>query len=345
MVHQPGSAMAAEIREQPTRVREALADARNRLSILSTLLRDAGNVVFLGRGSSRSASSFGAMATERIAGVPASLGSPTELGWGANGGVLDGALFVAVSQSGESSEMVAAAKAVLRAGRELIVVTNTADSTMAALVPPERRLLCNAGIEYAVPATKSFTTSLACLLAIALSTDPDGFERAAVAIPAAMEEMLTLDPPSALPPEVHGLTLVGEGYASAVAEEGAIKFREVLKMHVASLEASEFLHGSITSAQPTVGIVAIAADRIGTDIASRVIEESRARNAATFGIGPEPLPADHVGVVPDVDPVIVPFAAVVWLQQLALATGLDRGLDPDRPPGLSKVTRIDAVEV
>lgn len=343
MAYQPGSEMAAEIREQPTRVRAAFDGARTRLPTLAALLADARSVVLLGRGSSRSASSFGALALQRLAGVPASLGSPAELGWGPPEGALDGAQVVAVSQSGESTEMIAAAEAVLRAGRPLVVVSNTAGSTMAGLVPPERLLLCHAGIEQAVPATKSFTTSLACLLSIALSMDPDGFECAAAAIPAAMEEMLALDPAPPLPPEVGGLTLVGEGYAAAVAEEAAIKFREVLKMLVASLEASEFLHGSITSAQPAVGVVTIAADGIGTDLASKVLTEARARGAATFGIGPDPLSADHAAVVPATPAAWTPFAAIVWLQQMVLATGLDRGLDPDRPPGLSKVTRIDAV--
>jgi glucosamine--fructose-6-phosphate aminotransferase (isomerizing) len=341
--YQPGSAMAAEIREQPTRVRAAFDGARTQLPALAALLGDARSVVFLGRGSSRSASSFGALALQRIAGVPARLGSPAELGWGPSEGALDGSLVVAVSQSGESTEMVAAAEAVLRAGRAMIVVTNTADSTMAGLVPPERLLLCHAGLEQAVPATKSFTTSLACLLSIALSTDSSGFERAVVGIPSAMEEMLALDPAPPLPPEVGGLILVGEGYASAVAEEGAIKFREVLKMLVASLEASDFLHGSITSAQPAVGVVTIAADGIGTGLATKVLVEAQSRGATTFGIGPEPLSADHAGVVPAMPAAWVPFAAIVWLQQMALATGLGRGLDPDRPPGLSKITRIGAV--
>lgn len=338
----PGTAMRAEVLEQPERVRTALQEVSAKASRLRDLVAESEFVLLLGRGSSRSACSYGAWALQQLAGKPAFLGSPTEVAWGSSGLPLERGLVVAVSQSGESREMVAAARHVVEHGGSLVVITNVEDSTLAGIADDAARLLrCHAGAELAVPATKSFTTSLACLLGLALAHDPARLAEVASALPDAMQSALDGAGPNVDLSSLDGLVLVGEGYGAAIAEEGAIKFREILKMLVASLETSEFLHGSITAAQPGIGVIALALDELGTGLAQQVVDQAAERGALTYAVGSERIVgADHRTIVPDLGDELAPFLAICHLQLVALASGVAAGLDPDAPVGLQKITRI-----
>lgn len=342
----PGSAMFAEVHEQPERVQAALEAAALQSRPLAEAVRDAAFIVLLGRGSSRSAATYGAYALQTFAGKPALVASPADLAWGASSLDLARGLVVAISQSGESTEMVAAGERVIERGARLIVVTNSPDATLPALVEEQDRLLCHAGAERAVPATKSFTTSLACLLALAQAHDPDVLRRAAEVLPTLMQQVLDDDNARLHLDGLDGFVLVGEGFGESVAEEGAIKFREVLKILVASLETSEFLHGSITSAQPGLGVVAIATDPLSGELAAQVLAEAAERQAATFSVGPTPIAsAAQSAVLPDVPAAWAPFLTALVLQLATHARALADGLNPDAPPGLKKVTRIRSAAV
>lgn len=342
MAKEPGCHMRSEIAEQPSRVHAALDAALPRLDHLRRLMAETEFVILLGRGSSRSACSYGALALQHLTGVPAFVASPADIAWGSSALPLERGFVVAVSQSGQSTEMVAAAEKIRARQGQLVIITNSPSSPLADLVDDARLLECKAGTEKAVPATKSFTTSLACLLALAQPHRPAAVETAAAELPAAMYDVIDGASVLQLGSDVAGLVVVGEGFATPVAEEGAIKFREVLKMLVASLESSEFLHGSITSAQPDVGVIALAVDKLGSDLAAQVVREAADRGAPTFGIGPKGVGADQEFTVPEVPPEWEPFMIVCALQHMAMAAGITRGLDPDAPVGLSKVTRIGA---
>jgi glutamine---fructose-6-phosphate transaminase (isomerizing) len=134
----------------------------------------------------------------------------------------------------------------------------------------------------------------------------------------------------------------GEGFAEAVGEEGAIKLRETLRRPVAAFETSEFLHGSINSVDSATTVVIAAADPLGARLGDQAALGARTRGAHTVSIGASPASAaDHHVRVPDVPPHWTPFLTVLPLQLAALEAAIARGDDPDRPAGLSKVTRID----
>ena len=340
----PGSRMLAEIREQPQRVHDAFTTALPHADRIRAAIASAPFVVLLGRGSSRSAATYGARAIGAIAGRPALVASPAELGWGEWGLPLEGAVVVAVSQSGESREMVAAAERARDRGAVLLVATNTPGSTLAGLASSSEHVLeFSAGAEYAVPATKSFTTSLACLLAAASAARPDDIRRARDQLPDLLQRVL--DRSGSGDADLSGLdgyVLAGEGYGEAVAEEGAIKLRETLRVPASSFEASELLHGSINSCGPGLGVITVETDALSRALASGVVHEAAARGATTVHIGASR--ATGVGrwiVLPATEPAWAPFLAVVPLQLAARAAALARGLDPDQPEGLSKVTLID----
>lgn len=336
-----GHRMRAEMAEQPDRVRAAFEGAQAQAGELSRLVSDARQVLLLGRGSSRSASTYAAEAFRSIAGVPAANVSPVHLAWSTSGD-LSGALVVAVSQSGESTEILAAARAALGRGADLVVVTNSETSTLAALVPDRQRILFRAGQEVAVPATKSFTTSLACLLGIAASGRPDLLRDAAAAIPDLMDELLDDEAKRVDVSTAADFVCAGEGYAEAVGEEGAIKLRETLSCPVASFETSELLHGSINSVRGGTAVLLAAADQLGEHLSEQAAREASSRGAETVTVSAaERTSADQHVRLPAVPEHWAPFLAVLPLQRAAHDAALAQGLDPDTPAGLTKVTRIE----
>jgi glucosamine--fructose-6-phosphate aminotransferase (isomerizing) len=341
---EPGHQMLAEIQEQPRRVHDALSAALPHVDRLAAAVAGARLVVFLGRGSSRSSATYGARALHVLAGRPALVASPAELAWGDWSLPLDDALVIAVSQSGESREMVAAAEQARARGARLLVVTNTPTSTLAGLAEdPGDVLDCVAGAEVAVPATKSFTTSLACLLAIAGAGRPDELARARDELPGLIQDVLT--DPRAAGLDLSGLdgfSLAGEGFGEAVAEEGAIKLRETLVLPCASFETSEFLHGSINSSSAGLGVITVETGALSLGLARDVVRGARERGATTVHIGETGVDgADQWVHLPSVPAPWSAFLAVLPIQLAARSAALARGLDPDRPEGLTKVTLID----
>ncbi len=337
----PGQWMLEDMYEQPDRVAAALRDADSKAASLAQILATADFVVLLGRGSSRSAATYAAEAFRNVAGKPAYLVSPAQLGWGTTATDLRRAAVIAISQSGESREILAAARRALSLGARLIVVTNSPASELALLVPPELVVDYRAGAEVAIPATKSFTASLAALLGIAMASRPGALSDATAGIPRAMRQVLE-DESARFTTSASGFVLAGEGFAEAVAEEGAIKLRETLLLPASVFEASEFLHGSINSASAATTVIAIAADPVGERLAAQVADGAGARGANTVYIGSNPPPVGgQLVTIPEVLPEWVPFLAIIPIQFAARATSLQEGLDPDLPAGLSKITRIE----
>ena len=338
----PGSLMAAEMSEQPARVRAALAGVRAQAPWIAPLVSGAREVLVLGRGSSRSAGTYAVEALRTFAGVPASTMSPAHLAWSPQRR-MEGMLVVAISQSGESTEIVAAARRALELGAALIAVTNSATSELTTLAGPNRTILFRAGSEIAVPATKSFTSSLACLLGLATAHDPSLLEDAESLLPGLMTEVLA-DPEATF--HLQGITNIvcaGEGFAESVGEEGAIKLRETLRIPVASFETSEFLHGSINSVGPSTTVVTVSADPSGTRLSEQASLGGAERGAVSVSIGcAASSAADRHIRIPEVPPHWIPFLAILPLQRAARDGALARGADPDRPTGLSKITRIES---
>ncbi|MFC6237292.1 SIS domain-containing protein [Longivirga aurantiaca] len=336
----PGGWMAAEMAEQPERVRAALAGVREQGGVLAPLVASAREVLVLGRGSSRSAGTYAAEALRTFAGVPASTTSPAHLAWSQQRR-LDGTLVVAISQSGESTEIIAAARRALELGANLVAVTNSPASELAGLAGPRQTIHFRAGNEIAVPATKSFTSSLACLLGLAMAHTPTGLVDAEAELPQLMAELLA-DPDATFTLDgTTDIACAGEGFAEAVGEEGAIKLRETLRIPVASFETSEFLHGSINSVRPRSTLVTVDADPSGRSLAEQAAVGAASRGAATVSIGASATSSAgrHIRI-PQVPSHWVPFLAVLPIQRAAREAAIARGEDPDRPPGLSKITRI-----
>ncbi|HEX9343597.1 MAG TPA: SIS domain-containing protein, partial [Actinomycetota bacterium] len=209
--------MAAEIAEQPEAVARTLAALRPQRAELRRLAEGVRLVSFIARGSSDNAATYGRYLCEVHAGRAASLAAPSVATHYHADVDLRGVLAVALSQSGETAEIVETLQWAAKHGARTVAVTNDQASTLAAAA--DLALVTRAGPELAVPATKTYSCQLAALseLAAALGRDDPAFDAASERVPAAIEALLACAPAAAaLATEIAGaasLVVSGRGFA------------------------------------------------------------------------------------------------------------------------------------
>ncbi|MGH2744883.1 MAG: SIS domain-containing protein, partial [Thermoleophilaceae bacterium] len=291
------------------------------------------------RGSSDYAAIFARYLLEAVTGRPVALAAPSLVTLYGGDLRLDGWLALGISQSGRTPEIVTVLERYGAAGARTIALTNDPDSALAAAADVEFEL--GAGEERAVPATKTFTAQLAAvaLVAESLGRVPWGagdWEQ----LPEVVEELLADSGPSEQAGEALGdaeeLIAVGRGYLMCVALEAALKLREATGVRAEGWSAADFRHGPVTVARGDIPLLAVsAAGPAAADVeelATR-LERSGTRVLRLADTDTADLP--YPGDLPEP---LRTLPATIRAQQLALALALRRGIDPDEPPGLGKVT-------
>jgi glucosamine--fructose-6-phosphate aminotransferase (isomerizing) len=345
-----GSLMAAEIAEQPQvlgrlAARHA-ADLDQVRAVLPGRLRPGrlAGTVLLARGSSDNVAVYGRYLIELASRRPAGLAAPSAHTRYEADVDYSGYLAVALSQSGATPEIVETAEQMRRAGAVVIGITNEPGSPLTGVC--DLALLTEAGPELAVPATKTVTAQMLAVAAIAAAYDPVLVSPADIAaLPDAAAALLAdwgaarSGPAAALATRWAGarrLVVTGRGLAFAAALETALKIKESARVHAEGLSSADLLHGPIAALDSRLPVLVVSAgDRFATDEAALAARLKAERVPyAVCGAAPGadlPLP-------PGVPEVTAPVLATIRGQQLALAAALLRGLDPDAPAGLSKVT-------
>jgi glucosamine--fructose-6-phosphate aminotransferase (isomerizing) len=327
-----GARLEREIREQPAVWRQLAA--RGEAIALAELLRGR-QVAFVGSGSSLFAAQLGSLALRRR-GVPAVALAATEVRFEAP--AYRGRTVVALSQSGRSADVLDAVG--LLEPDVLIALTNDPASPLAARA--DLAFLLEAGVEAAVPATKTVTATAAMLLWAAGCIDGRTDRSAATLIATADAVEAWLDGPetgavrtaaAAIAP-LRSLVFAGSGYGVPVARELALKTKEASYLHAEGFAAGEFRHGSAALLEAGTALCGIV-DAASIDLVARPLEEAARSGALRFTIGTEP-----VGDIPRLGPVVGDaFNTLAWLvagQMLALEIGRLRGVDGDAPRGLRK---------
>ncbi len=267
-------------------------------------------------------------------------------------------LVVAVSQSGETADTLAAVRLARSLGAATIGITNMPDSQLTREV--DRVLLTRAGLEMSVAASKTFTTQVALLslLAFELGSLRDTLggaeaEQALVElelIPEKMAELLRR--PSrveAIAESIAGAPFVvylGRQSGVPVAREGALKLREIAYLPAEVHAAGELKHGSIALMEAGTPVVAVITDGMEPGRTISNLHEVRARGARVIAIATEgnrrvEAASDEVIWVPATDPMLEPMLAVIPLQQLALHTASNLGLNVDQPRNLAKTVTVE----
>jgi glucosamine--fructose-6-phosphate aminotransferase (isomerizing) len=335
----PGERMAAEMAEQPA-VLARLAARREELvgRVRAVLPPELTGIVLVARGSSDHAAVYGRYVLEAAARRPVALAAPSLHTLYGVGTDYRGYLAVGVSQSGRTPEVVSVLRAARAGGARTVAVTNQADSPLARAA--DALVDLGAGEERAVPATKTFTAQVAALAVVAEALGPVPWDPEAwPGVARAVGRVLADPGPAARVAEelagADGLLTVARGYLFCVALEAALKVREAGGMPAQGYSAADLRHGPVAAVEPGVPVVGFvspgpAAADVEDLLAALGRRGARVLRAGVDG-GALPVPAG----VPEP---LLPIPMAVRAQQVARGVGLRRGLDPDAPPGLTKVT-------
>jgi glucosamine--fructose-6-phosphate aminotransferase (isomerizing) len=339
-----GARMAAEVAEQPAVLQGVLDDgsaaAREVAATLAT--RRPRFVLLAARGTSDHAALYAKYLVEIHLGLPCGLASPsTFTAYGARGDLRD-VLVVAVSQSGGSPDLLGTVEAARSCGATTLAVTNAPDSALAAA--SELALDVRAGTELAVAATKSYTAELLTLfLVVDAWAGGDGADAAAV--PDAAADLVARRPEVAELAQRYRfasrLVTTGRGYAYPTAREAALKLMETSYVAAHAFSGADLLHGPLAMVDPQYPVVAVVPGGVGAQAMAPVLERVLERGADLVVLGTDAPPAGaHGFALPgSVQERLHPVVDIVPLQWLALEMAVARGLDPDSPRGLAKVTR------
>ncbi len=359
--------MLKEIHEQPEAVENTVAhlvDGDDRLAPPSGLddldeetARGLDRVQIVACGTSLHAAMVARYYFARLAGLPVAVDQAAE--WrsvGVAGG--KSTLTLAISQSGETADTLAALRLAGRADNRLAGIVNVPGSSIARLVDTVFHTL--AGPEISVASTKAFTTQLAALYLLAARIglltghlDHAAHDRAVDALRASVSAMRTVllreslcrDLAHRLVRYEHALYL-GRGVLQPIALEGALKLKEISYLHAEGYSAAEMKHGPIALIDERMATVMLVPRGPDYSKALGNLQEIKAREGFVLGFvseGDERLSyhLDGMFPVPDVDELVQPLVMVLPLQLLAYYVADYRGTDVDKPRNLAKSVTVE----
>ena len=358
--------MLKEIHEQPKAVRDTMSPriAKDGKSILmdelkwdADYLNSFNKIYIVACGTAYHAGLVGKFYIEKLARTVVEVDVASEFRY-RDPIVDENTLFIAVSQSGETSDTLAAMKESKRLGAKTLALTNVVGSSIAR--EADQVLYTWAGPEIAVASTKAYTTQVVLFFMLALY-----MAQIKKSLPAErIEELVKML--QQIPTQV-GLTLedvepiktfakqygfnddvfyIGRSLDYHVALEGALKLKEISYIHAEAYAAGELKHGTLALIVEGVPVIALATQKSVYEKTLSNIKEVKARDAVVIGIaaeGDEELEkyVDHVIRVPETDELLIPILTVVPLQLLAYFAAITRGCDVDKPRNLAKSVTVE----
>ncbi|MBW0105462.1 glutamine--fructose-6-phosphate transaminase (isomerizing) [Pseudonocardia sp. KRD291] len=356
--------LAKEIAEQPRAIERALSGrleerfATAHLGGLNMDVREARafrRVTILGCGSAWFAGELGAQLIEDLARIPAHAEPASEFRY-RNPVVEPDTLYVAVSQSGETVDTLAAVQELQRKGGRVIGIVNVVGSTIARQV--DGGIYLHAGPEMSVASTKSFTSTVVAFALLALHlgrmrdlSPSDGGRIVAglAALPGQIEQILDDEKRTGeiaaaaaeLAPSPSVL-FVGRRHGWAVAREGAQKLKEISYCHAEAYAAAELKHGPLALVGPELPTVAVVPEDDLLEKNTSTLAEIRARRGPVLAVGHRDVPgAGRTLVVPRSEPELDPVLLSIPLQLLAYHAAVALGRDVDRPRNLAKSVTVE----
>lgn len=339
--------MSTEIAEQPAALAatfEEILPLREKVTRLGAGRR---HVMFVARGTSDNACVYGRYLTEIHARRQASLAAPSVATlYGASYDLSD-TLVVAVSQSGATQEIVDTAAWAKHNGAAVVGVTNHADSPLVAVA--DVALVTRAGVEKAVPATKTHTTQLAAIAVAvdALAPTPGTLDTHIARVPEVAAKALepSVDEAAELLAGSHDVLASGRGLTFGTTLEVALKLEETCLRPVRGLSYADLKHGPIAVVdEDLVTILVAASDGPVLPGMTELAGIVRDKGSRILGIGGDAAFAARCDVDlpgPDLPETLAPLTLVIPAQRAIEALARRLGLDPDAPRGLRKVTQTD----
>ena len=347
-IEAPGSQFLAEIREQPQALMRLLEQNRAFAEVAAAMqARQSTLVRLVGHGSSDNAASYGIYAFGLIPRWTALRDSITLTVYYDSGPELRGSTVIGLSQSGRTPDVVEYVSRARDGGAFTVAVTNDPDSELAGVA--ETVLPLGAGTERAVAATKTYTNQVAALALLAAHVAgqgdayADGLRSTAELLAGELDRLERSVAPLAVPFSYTGrMFVIGRGPEYATAREIALKLLETCRVAAEPLTATDLAHGPIAALDSLFPVWAIAADDPTLTAVAEAAERIRGAGATLVASGTAAAAigsADYALPVPVPPlPLLAPILSVVPGQLFALALARAKGLDPDEPRGLSKVT-------
>ncbi len=355
--------MLKEIYEQPAALQATLAgrldaDGTVDLSELGLDLSGIERVVFVACGTAYHAGLLGKHAVERLARLPVEVAVASEYRYAEPIGD-EHTLVVAISQSGETTDTLAAVEAARGFGGRVLAVTNTQGSLITR--EADAVLLTRAGPEVGVAATKTFLTQVAALYLLALKLGEVQGARTATTlleigrglrrVPERVEEAIGLleDRMGEAIQVFAGARcalFLGRGHSFPAALEGALKLKEISYLPAEGYPAGEMKHGPIALVDEQCPVVAVLGEDLLREKTLSNVEETVARGARVIAIAHEgDAAAERVAQValpvPELTGILSPLVSAVPLQLLAYHVAKVRGLNVDKPRNLAKSVTVE----
>jgi glucosamine--fructose-6-phosphate aminotransferase (isomerizing) len=357
--------MLKEIFEQPAslrdvmrgRVLEEMGNARlGGITLSHDVLSKVKRITITACGTSWHAGLIGEYMLEDLARIPVDVQYASEFRY-KNPVIEDGTLVLAISQSGETADTLAALKEAKQRGAMTMGIVNAVGSSIARVT--DFGVYLHAGPEIGVASTKAFTSQIVALLLFTLYMgrrrslsilEGRRLVEALVALPGQVEEILAMsDEIRTLAERFAGaqnFLYLGRGFQFPVALEGALKLKEVSYIHAEGYPAAEMKHGPIALIDENMPVVVLAPrDPVYAKVVSN-IEEVKARHGKVIAVVSDEAPelqgrADHLIRIPQTVPALLPVLSTIPLQLLAYHIAVLRGCDVDQPRNLAKSVTVE----
>ena len=337
-----------EISEQPETIPRAGRGAgAGAVAAAAALLRGCARggrrVYITGSGTSYNAALVARHVLSRRAGVSAEAVMSSEMPhWPET--MPGGSVLLALSQSGESADVIEAAEMARSAGAEVVSIVNLTASSLAQLSSVVIGMNC--GPEIGVAATKSFTSQLAIIHGLADETAGDGGRFDSKAVSRAVSEVLSdharTRSLAALLKDVSDIYVLGRGVHYPIAAEAALKIKELTYIHAEGMPGGELKHGPLALIDSSAYVIAVNPSDSTYDDMVTGAREIKARGARIIGVSDtESDVYDHWIKIPRMDDeAAYPATEIVPLQLLAYYLSLERDADPDHPRNLAKSVTV-----
>ena len=337
--------MIKEINEQPAVIRQALMQNERQINQMAIDILRSHQVIFVACGTSRFAALIGRYVFSRIGHTFSDVVMASEFGYFSDS-VDKNTLVIAISQSGETADVMDGVKQAKAKGATVYSIVNVEGSSLARM--SDKALYLSCGPEIGVAATKSFTAQLCLMYLLAYAMDgrlTEGKEKL-LEISALIEEGLrsNMSEIAVIAEKLKDkkdFYFLARGINFAMAGEGALKLKEVCYVHAEGMPAGELKHGTLALIEEGTPVVAICpTDYTYTDTISN-ISEAMVRGATVVGISNtnQSVFADWIKI-PEVEMIFYPLVTVIPLQLLAYHSAIVRGFDPDKPRNLAKSVTV-----
>ncbi|MBL4646459.1 MAG: SIS domain-containing protein [Rhizobiales bacterium] len=333
--------MHREIREIPDAVARFVSEGHSALETTAEELRryDPRFICTVARGSSDHAATFFKYAAELTLGLPvASIGPSIASIYGAKLRLAN-SVCIGISQSGQSPDIVTMAQSAAQQGALSIALTNEPESPLAKACA--HTIMIHAGVERSVAATKTFVTSAVAGLSLLAHWKQDqALIEAISALPAHLEEAVRYDWPELRKALVDqdSLYVLGRGTSYAFAGEAALKFKETCLIHAEAYSSAEVLHGPVSIVGPNCPVLVLAARDASEKSITSVADELVSLNANAFITATGAQHAAKLNFAKTSHPLTDPIALIVSFYAFIERLAVERGINPDTPRNLNKVT-------